>query len=709
MTFLQQLYSKRNLSLAWKRIRTSRDISYKGYFRPLYDSYEIASDENIKKLSQKIEDITYTPRDTIRILLPKSSGLQRPITLVSIEDQIVLQAIANLFAKKLLTKRRTVENNGVCSNILNTDTNSIFFLRSWKKNYDLFQKRIMNHYQSGNKFIAVFDLSAFYDTIQHQLLCDVFSPREGNRDFCNHVKDYLRELTPDRRQSIGLPQGPSPSNFLAECVLLPIDLWMMKHKYVRYGDDIRVFGDNIIDLKCSIADLEDICREKRLIPHPSKFGIKRLTSMKDAIKTTASIGYSIEPGSCIYNDEKLFLTCLNKQRSEIINSSLAKHFLYHFTSDDNVLGHALRLLPKYPELVDSFHCFFLKFGKRKKIANKIIKLVEECIPYGYLEGKYWEILSSCASLKQKRDLNDYALKRLRSIESDKIREYKRFAIKLGLFRFISYPENENVTQQIRRSLFAERKSLAKAILVSNLKEDFPDLKVILKEILRDPDIDISNISSWRLAYLGIHPNDIGIRVRDLSNSSQYLLSELGVIGRKYIQYDPIGDYMRERFEIDWEGWKTILGVDYKHALSLLMMAKQNFDSSPTTWMGCMDSFNDLLVRNTIDRAHTRTAISNLPTTRSRSGKLKNYGLLIRQERIRTYNGFEDNARMLCDRLRTFHGRRNLLPTSHAKDKYTCANTLPLNLREKKENIRYERYLRTAYGQVVSFSIRYRLI
>ena len=85
--------TKKNLTLAWKRIRTSSDISYKRYFRQLYDSYEIASKENINNLSKKIFDDTYSPGETIRIMLPKSSGLQRPITLISVEDQIVLQAI----------------------------------------------------------------------------------------------------------------------------------------------------------------------------------------------------------------------------------------------------------------------------------------------------------------------------------------------------------------------------------------------------------------------------------------------------------------------------------------------------------------------------------------------------------------------------------------------------------------------------------------
>lgn len=709
MVFLRKLASKKNLSLAWKRIRTSKDISYKKYFWTLYDSYEIAIEHNIANLSKKIDDNTYSPSEPIRILLPKSSGLQRPITLLSLEDQIVIQAFANLFSEKLLKKRRSVEQYGVCSNILNSDIKSIFFLQDWKKNYGLFKNRILKYYKDGNKFVADFDLSAFYDTVQHQLLGDVFSPLGGNKNFCDRFKKYMKELTPDKKQTVGIPQGPLSSNFLAECVLLPIDIYMKDRKYVRYVDDIRIFGENITNLKCAIADLEDVCRERGLIPHPSKFGIKRLSSIKDALNTTASLSYSQVKGTCFYDDEKLFLSCMNKRKTEIIDSSKAKHLLFHFTANENVLNQSLRLMPKYPELIDCFSCFYGRFGERRKIANTIIKLLQQEIPYGYLEGKYWEILSFCATNKQKKDINNLALKRLKNIESKKIRDYKRFSIKLGLFQFLTYPENNGIIQNIYDSLNCENKPLAKAILLSNINDHFSIDNIILRESLKDPSIDLGNIASWKLASIGLKPRNIGLLVRDLSNSSQFLLKELGLIGRKYIRYDPIGELIENIYSVKWDKWKVILGPDYKSGLAWLIMAEENFNSSPTTWMGCMDSFNDLLIRRVVDISHLKTSITNLPNTRNRRGHLTDYGGIIMMATPRTNNGFENNAKLMCDRLGKFHKRRNRLPTSHAKDKYTCSNAIPLNAVEKTESSKYKKYLETAYKQVVSFSNRNNLV
>jgi hypothetical protein len=61
---------------------------------------------------------SYRPQAPTRIYLPKPSGLQRPLTLLCIEDQIVLQAIANSFALKLASQRRALELKSVFSNVL---------------------------------------------------------------------------------------------------------------------------------------------------------------------------------------------------------------------------------------------------------------------------------------------------------------------------------------------------------------------------------------------------------------------------------------------------------------------------------------------------------------------------------------------------------------------------------------------------------------
>jgi len=61
MSAFTQLYSLKNLRLAWKRIRTGQNISYKKYYRRIFDAYNLALDDNLKHLSDSIRLSIMTP------------------------------------------------------------------------------------------------------------------------------------------------------------------------------------------------------------------------------------------------------------------------------------------------------------------------------------------------------------------------------------------------------------------------------------------------------------------------------------------------------------------------------------------------------------------------------------------------------------------------------------------------------------------------
>lgn len=180
MIELAALISKRNLELAWRRIVTGRNLQHKRFFRHLYGGYEFGLKENIRLLHDKLcGDWHATP--PIRIHIPKPSGLLRPITLLAIEDQIVLQAIANRVAMHVRARRRKVELKQVFSNCLERPASSIFFLQDWRKSYQAFQQKLKSHLDSGNTWIAHFDLAAFYETISHRAMRSIIAPKGETR------------------------------------------------------------------------------------------------------------------------------------------------------------------------------------------------------------------------------------------------------------------------------------------------------------------------------------------------------------------------------------------------------------------------------------------------------------------------------------------------------------------------------------------------
>ncbi len=85
---LTAIATRPNLQLAWRRITTGSNHQYKRYFRHLYSAYELALDENLKDLRVRLLSRTWRPHAADRVYLPKASGLQGPLTLLHIEDQI---------------------------------------------------------------------------------------------------------------------------------------------------------------------------------------------------------------------------------------------------------------------------------------------------------------------------------------------------------------------------------------------------------------------------------------------------------------------------------------------------------------------------------------------------------------------------------------------------------------------------------------------
>lgn len=242
---LAALASLPNLKLAWRRVTTGGNHPYKRFFRHLYDAYELALEENLRELQIRVRSRAWKPHSPDRMYMPKASGLQRPLTLLHIEDQIVLQALANIVARKVADKRKRFIFKSVFSNILESPK-SIFFLRDWHRTYSVFSSRIEKQYKSGLLWVADFDLAAFYETISHDLLLRTAFPRLKESDETAWVYQCLSTWTSQRAKNAkghGLPQGPIASDFLAEVFMLPIDRAMTGiGGYVRYVDDVRLFA-----------------------------------------------------------------------------------------------------------------------------------------------------------------------------------------------------------------------------------------------------------------------------------------------------------------------------------------------------------------------------------------------------------------------------------------------------------------------------------
>jgi len=682
---ISHLATKANLELAWRRITTGGNQQYKRFFRDLYFAYEVALDENLEDLRQRLAGRIFEPQKPERIYLPKSSGLHRPLSLLHIEDQIVLQGFANLAAKCLHKKRAPLQFKVVFSNILESDT-SIFFFRRWQETYAAFQRKIAKHYDSGMRWVADFDLAAFYDTVSHELLMKTIYPRTATSDDMKWFLNCLLTWSSEKAASLhrhGLPQGPLASDFLAECFLLPIDLSLKSYNgYTRYVDDVRLFGRTEDEVRAAVIKLERRCRERGLIPQSGKFSIKRAQSVEDAMGMLPSIAdpqrtERTESGAIpIAQARRVFLSSIGGKPYRVTDKTRLRYVLYRAEPDSHILKLVLKLLPHHPEHADAFFNYLAFFGFRKPILQICLNLVVKS-PYPFVRGEAWHVLARYLQTPIALDVAVRGDLKSRAISIAKDRRSEYIMEKWGACHFLAVLEAISGTH-LSRFLWYQP-----ALLQSLLANILPDRALgageaadyYLRRSTFEPGLSICG----RIHGLGLTLGTFGLADSELPSQVRNTLCQLGVIPNRGASVDPIGEILQARYRLSpAKPWHALLGVEYVYALGLLKEAEASFESGRSFWLACQNTFNHAiflaLQRYLALIGHPLTC-----TTKNKLGQLVEYGVLLDR------NGrFSKRCPEIADVFRDMNDRRNCLPVSHPYEKKTAIRCRYLKAKERNQ-------------------------
>lgn len=674
----ESLVSKQNLKLAWRRINTGRNLQYKRFFRDLYLVYEGSVDENLRELHNKLIKKVWKPTHSTRIYLPKPSGLQRPISLLGIEDQILLQAISNVFAKKLRAKRQRVELKTVFSNKLSQQKDSIFFTERWQITYKAFQDKCVEHFENGYRWAAHFDLSAYYDTISHDLLLRIVAPRNSYPETWSVVKVWLQKWSAAESSAMtghGIPQGPIASDFLSEAFFLPIDIELQKIgcKYIRYVDDIRLFGKTENEVRYTAVMLEQLCRHRGLIPQSTKFEITKLESPDDAMGALPSIPPihskgTFEPEMSATQAQKLLRSALGGKPLKIKDKSRFRYVMYRAPVDSKFLYLTLMLLPRHPEHIDAFVAYFSNFGKRRSIANAALLYLRSELPYSYVRGELWHLVARIGDRSHLEEALPLA-------RNDAKKRKNCVALSWGVMHFLIRCETYGLLRLGRR--LVSESHMGRALLAPILpKREFTrtgHVKALLKGTLEE------QLSAVRqLQRRGVSLSSLGVRQRDLPLVCRNALRSLGIIRRRHLLKT---DYISERLVSlygceDVHIWRPFLRGEYEHALQILIEAEARFPGAYSEWLALQDSFNDIIVRQFFVFLKSKNLQGH--SKLSSGGKLVKYGSL-----IAVGSPFDKHFTVTADLLRKIHRRRNKLPGSHPYDEKGGAKNQWLTKQEKE--------------------------
>jgi len=178
-----------------------------------------------------------------------------------------------------------------------------------------------------------------------------------------------------------------------------------------------------------------------------------------------------------------------------------------------------------------------------------------------------------------------------------------------------------------------------------------------------------------LKTLGVQPNDLEPRVR-------HALEGLGIIRRRAgEQFDQIGHIMRSRYRIPyWKRWRSLFGMEYSHALQLLLSADAKYDSDKSGWLGLQNSFNDAMLR-AIQPHILAAGLPGYSSPTDRNGQQIKFGVLLNANN----NAFSRTYPAIATPLRFTNDRRNRIPASHPYDERTGLPTKYLK-RNERDNL-----------------------
>jgi len=693
---INKLASMRNLELAWRRITTGGNYQYKRLYRDVYLAYEVALEQNLKDLRQRLLGGTFEPQHPERIYVPKATGLHRPLALLNIEDQIVLQAFANLAAQRMQKKRAPLQFRAVFSNLLERP-DRIFFFRRWQHTYAAFQRRINGHYSGGLRWVGDFDLAAFYDTISHELLLRTIYPRTNSLDL-DFIAKCLKTWSSDRAVSghgHGLPQGPLASDFLAECFLLPIDLEMQKRRgYTRYVDDVRLFGATEDEVRTNLIELERHCRERGLIPQTGKFAIKRAQNPFEAMGMLPSISDPQHEGESRERmTEKQALSLLRSaiggKPFRVTDRTRLRFVLYRAEPGSALLELVLRLVPRHPEHADAFFAYLGRFGYRRPIERLCLDLVAHN-PYPYVRGEAWHVLarysreprSKCSM--DPRPLTDRAV----GIAREKSRE--NFAERWGACHFLCVSDEVTGGHRSRWLMFQAPllQSLLAPVLPDGAFAKGGAVEAFLGRSTPEPGLSVcSALHARRLL-----PSTYGLTVATLPSQVANTLRELGVVSAPGPKVDPIAEMLAARYGVPrGKSWHTLLAGEYVHALGLLKQAEAAFAGGMSFWLACQNSFNQAIFL-ALQRHLAATGHPASCTIVNKKGQLEDFGVTLDAS-----GPFSKSFPDIADCFRAMNARRNRLPVSHPYEKKTASQSRQLKTQERNQ---FVARLQTAYAALV---------
>jgi hypothetical protein len=596
---LRLVASRQNLELAWLRLRTSTDRTYREYFRPLYRAFDIAADAHLAELRDALLAGYFEPGSATKVYFPKQSGLQRVYTLLRVEDHIVYQALANVVADRLHKRNKNLYLRHVFGHIYAGPGNQYFY-RDWRRSYNSYAGAMRRAFQDGYHYTASFDLTACYDSIDHSVLRYFLGALGVSAEVSTLLCAMLHKWTDSGlkkpiHHGHGIPQGPVPSGLLAEVVLSHFDSTAQNGglRYLRYVDDIRLFARDEWTLRRELIALDIKSKEVGLFPQSSKVGIHRVINIEDEMKGVSQPFTPFQQRVAV-DQPKLRRTLVRlSPRFRVENATQFKYDLGSASPDSGLVLRLIAILEREPSFYDPV-CRYIARCPRvsRKASLKLLDVLRAHDMYPGFAAGLLRAVRENIHREAERKLYTYCRARLVGSRASRSPELRAAAVAILLW-------NRRMGWQEAKDALAWRHSWwFRAWTPGFLRPEHigtPSFEAIIQHLLQDESNDVALVAAELLIT---HRLAVPRPIRNMNDAAQRTLRAVGKIGRVQQAACPIRTKMIQTLGAGLRPivWTKVFDAKTYAAMTTRVSVWSSYaKTDATAWVLLTDTINDILL------------------------------------------------------------------------------------------------------------------
>lgn len=279
-SLMDKVYALPNLRASFAQVKKNGGAA--GVDHQTIEKYEQNLEENLKKLSQTLEEGSYRPQAVKRVWIPKPGSMEkRPLGIPTVRDRIVQAALLNalepIFERDFAEQSHGFRPNRGCKGAL---------------------RQVESLLKVGMTWVVDADLKSYFDTIPHGPMMKLIEEKIADGKVLELLKMFLKQNIMDTAKNWtpegGTPQGAVISPMLSNIYLNPLDHLMAKIgiEMVRYADDFVILCPSLDEAERTLERVREWVATAGLTLHPVKTRIVDATQ----IGGFDFLGYHFERG-----------------------------------------------------------------------------------------------------------------------------------------------------------------------------------------------------------------------------------------------------------------------------------------------------------------------------------------------------------------------------------------------------------------------------